>query len=204
MTAAHSIEYKMPTKRKPKSPEQIAAARLAKRIADFEAVNLHADAATLLAHQDIHVLRAGDEQGHQRVKHDLARRLDAFDALRKGMAPGAYDAARRLERDMIIRRGEHDHGRPVERVQGDAVSAFNRNDQIIAAGQRVDAVLKLLSERDGWLLTELAYPTLPYREWRAIVAYITGETHDHAQGAAVRSACVNLRDAYHKVPRPTA
>lgn len=201
MTFAHSVEFQMPTKRKPKSPEQIAAARLAKRVADFEAVNLDADTAALPAHQDIQVFRAGDIRGEQRVKHDLARRLDAFDALRKGMAPGAYDAARRLERDMIIRRGEHDHGRSVERVQGDAISAFNRNDQIIAAGERVDAVLGKLSGRDSWLLTELVYPTLPYREWRAIVAYITGETHDHAQGAAVRAACVNLRDAYDKLPR---
>jgi len=203
MTLAE-VAYPMPPRRKPKSPEQIAAARLAKRVASFEAVNLQPEAAALATNNDIEITRAGEVRGTQRVQADVARRLDAFEALRKGMPTGAYDAARRLERDMTIRRGEHDHGRPVERVQGDQVSAFNRNDQIIAAGERVDAVMAWLSDRDGWLLSELIYTTLPFKEWRSIVAYITGETTDHGQAAAVRSACVNLRDAYDRPSRRSA
>ena len=40
--------------------------------------------------------------------------------------------------------------------------------------------------------------------WRDAVAYVTGETHTHAQAAAVRAACVNLRDAYDKGVRQAA
>lgn len=200
MTLAE-VAYPMPPRRKPKSPEQIAAARLAQRVAALQAVNIHEDAAALETFNAVEVVRAGDARGGQKVQHDVARRLDAFEALRKGMAPGAYDAARRLERDMTIRRGEHDHGRPIERVQE---TRRNRNDTMIAAGQRVDDVLEHLSDRDGWLLTELIYTTLPFKEWRSIVAYITGETTDHGQAAAVRSACVNLRDAYDRPSRRSA
>jgi hypothetical protein len=177
-------------KAKPKSPAQIAAEKLARRRQDFAAVNLQSDGADLAAHTDVAIRREGQ-------KNVLtARRLDVFEALKAGMQPGCYDAARRLERDITIRRGEHDHGRPMERVDGDEQAALCRNDQIIAAGERVDAVLKRLSGRDAWLLTELISPQPSRPGWRETVAYITGESHLHAQGAAVRAACVNLRDAY--------
>lgn len=186
------------SKAKPKTPAQIAADRLAKRRLDFAAANMPADAAGLTSNADIEVRREGQ-------KNVLAaRRLDAFDALKEGMAAGAYDAARRLERDIVMRRGEHDHGRPLERVDGDEHAAFCRNDQIIAAGERVDAVMARLSERDGWLLTELIVPNSTRPTWRQTVFYITGETHAHAQGAAVRAACVNLRDAYDQESRRAA
>lgn len=183
---------------KPKSPAQIAAEKLVQRQRDFAAANLQPDAAGLAANADVAVRRQGQ-------KNELsARRLDVFEALKAGMAPGCYDAARRLERDITMRRGEHDHGRPMERVDGDEQAAFCRNDQIIAAAERVDAILRRLSGRDAWLLTELIVPQPTRPTWRETVAYITGETHPHAQGAAVRAACVNLRDAYDEGNRQAA
>jgi hypothetical protein len=69
----------------------------------------------------------------------------------------------------------------------------------------VDKVLARLPPRDAWLLTELVSPSvaiiLNCTNWREIVAHITGETNAHAQAACVRAACVNLRDAYERIPR---
>lgn len=181
---------------KPKSPEQIAAEKrarlLAGRSADFAAVNLPSDGATLMQNTSVHVRRAGQRN------LDTARRIDAFEALREGMPPGAYDAARRLERDITISRGEHDHGRPGERVQEDNETSKGRIDRMIDASKRVRKVLEKLSQRDQWLLTELITPTPGREQWRRAVAAITGERTPHGQAAAVRAACVNLRDAYER------
>jgi hypothetical protein len=193
---------------KPKSPEEIAAERIAKRARDFDAVNIQPEAAALEAQDDIAVTHA------ERTKVDGARRMDAFEALKPEMAkknPGAYDAARRLERDMAIRMDEADRGQRMERVDCDAFrEALQRR---IEAGERVDAVLAGVGERDAWLLQELIRPTLIRRDiitrpdqgppitvslkgWRAIVAYVTGEDNPVAQAAAVRSACANLAASY--------
>jgi hypothetical protein len=181
---------------KPRTPEQIAADKAAKlaaqRAIDFAAVGLQALASTLPANEDISIQREG-----QKTK-ETARRMDAFDALQDGMHPGAFDAARRLERDMRIRRGEHDRGRPSMRVDSDG--GRDRTDQAIEAGERVDAVLAKIGERDAWLLSELIYPSTG-RAWRETVAYVTGESHAHAQGAVVRSACENLRIGYEALER---
>lgn len=184
-------------KTKPKNPQLIASEKarkaLEQRLRDFGAVNLQPEAATLPANAEVEVRRESQEHV------ESARRADVFDLLRSGLAVGAYDAVRRLERDIVMRRGEHDHGRPLERVSGDEHSAFCRNDFILAAGERVDQIVRLLAPRDWWLLHDLITSRKP---WRDTVAYITGETHDHAQAAAVRSACVNLRDlAQRKIRR---
>lgn len=191
----------MPRKKRqaPATPEEIAAQKaaraerdrrrlLASRDKAFAEVDL-SDASRLLQHANVNIRR---ERGNVRI----IQRIDAFEALREGMPVGAYDAARRLERDITIRRGEHDHGRPGERVQGDEYAAHCRNDQIIAAAERVEAVMKRLSRRDGALLLELIVPVPGRDTWRAAVEHITGETTPHGQAAAVRAACVNLRDAY--------
>lgn len=122
-----------------------------------------------------------------------ARRLDAFDALRDGMEAGAYDAVRELERLMALRRGEGGGGRPMDRVDC-AEPRGNRTDLMIAAGERVRALLAAVGERDAWLLSELIEPSLPLqlKPWREVVRHLTGETHPHAQAAAVRGACANL------------
>lgn len=187
-------------KGKPKSPEQIAAERLARRALDFEAVALPAASAALPANDSIEVRRGG------RRNLEGARRLDAFEALREGMAPGAFDAARRLERDLTIRAGEHDRGRTFERV--DCETRTDRADAMIAAGQRVDAVLSRMGERDAWLLVELIRPStamaLARPGWRAVVAHVTAETNDRAQAAVVRNICANLAAAYQAVDRRVA
>jgi hypothetical protein len=174
---------------KPKSPEDIAAERIARRERDFDAVNLQPEAARLVAYQDVTVAHA------ERAKVDGARRVDAFLALRDGMQPGAYDAARRLEKDMAIRAQENDKGRAMQRVDNDG--GRDVMDTVIQAGRRVDAVFARIGERDQWLLTELIQPAVERSGgWRGIVAHVTGEENPVAQGAAVRAACANLFHAY--------
>lgn len=205
--------------RKPKSPEQIAAEKAARqraeRMAGFAAVQLDPEAVDLPAYQDVEIVRAGEarEKGGDKdkaakvVQSDTARRLDVFEALRPGMKgshfAGAYDAARRLQHDITIRRGYTDEGRALYRVDTtDDGEGPGRIDAIIAAAKRVSAVLNLLPERDAWLLTWLMEPPPQFDHWRKVVAYITGETHTHAQGAAVRASCVHLRDAYVIIDKP--
>jgi hypothetical protein len=177
------------SKAKPKSPEQIALERVAKRARDLEAVGIHASAAALERQADIDVAHA------EREREDGARRVDVFLALRDGMATGAYDAARRLEADIATRHGEADKGRSSERVDCSS-NGFGSTDAMVQAGRDVDAVMARIGPRDGWLLKELIRPTVDRGHWRATVAYITGEENPVAQGAAVRSACDNLSAAY--------
>ena len=174
---------------KPKSPAQIMAERLARRAGDFEAVGLQREAAALASSEAVEVRRAG------RAHVAGARRLDAFDALREGMAPGGYDAARRLEADLRLRRGEADHGRSLIRVDGGGDGPVLLDRQL-AAGRRIDAALARVGARDAQLLCELIYPSVERPGWRQTVALVTGETHSHAQAAAVRAACANLAAAY--------
>jgi hypothetical protein len=178
---------------KPKSPAQILAERAARRACDFEAVGLAPEAASLATSAAIEVKRAG------RTNTTMARRLDAFDALRDGMEPGGYDAARKLEADLRLRRGEADHGRNLIRVDGGGEGPVLLDRQL-AAGRRIDAVLGRVGARDARLLCELIYPSAERAGWRETVAKVTGETHQHAQGAVVRSACANLAAAYEMRP----
>jgi hypothetical protein len=174
---------------KPKSPAQIIADRLARRAADFEALGLQPESAALASSEAVEVRRRG-------AANDAgARRLDAFDALRDGMAPGGYDAARRLEADLRQRRGEANHGRSLIRVDGGGDGPILLDRQL-AAGRRVDTVLARVGARDAWLLRELIYPSVERAGWRQTVALVTGERHSHAQAAAVRAACANLAAAY--------
>lgn len=159
-----------------------ARAALEQRMRDFVAVSLSADAAVLPANADVEVRR----ESQRNV--ETARRADVFDVLRQGLAPGAYDAVRRLEADMLIRQRMSDAAGTGERV--DCTQGFT-TDSVLAAGERVDGVAARLPPRDWWLLHDLI---MRRGAWRETVAYITGETHAHAQAAAVRAACVNLRD----------
>ena len=191
-----------PARKSGKPSKPMTAAQ--RRAADFERVGLQADAARLAANGDVQVERAerADTAAGKRGNVERARRLDAFEALREGMAVGAYDAARRLETDVLKRRGEHDGGRALERVDG-GESATCATDVMLAAGRRVNQVMRMVGERDAWLLTELISPTtqatMAAAGWRGVVQYVTGETHSHAQGAVVRSACENLAYAYRRL-----
>lgn len=186
-------------KQSPKSPADILAARLARRAQDFEAVGLQGTAAALPNNDAVEVRREG------RRNAEGARRLDAFEALRESLGPGAYDAARRLERDLAIRAGEHGRGRSMLRVDCDA--GKDRTDEMLAAGERVQAALSRLARRDGLLLVELIRPSpavqLTCPTWRSVVAQVTGEVNDRGQAAIVRNVCANLAEAYQQ-RRPAA
>jgi len=191
----------MARRNKPKTPEQIQAERLIRRARELEAVNVQPESAALPTSEDIEVTRKGQKRGDQKADRDGARRLDAFSALKDGMAPGAYDAVRRFEADICTRRGESDKGPSGERVDRTAGLV---TDAMLMAAERIEAVVARLPPRDWWLLMELISPRKDWGGWRNTVAYITGETHQHAQGAAVRAACVNLRDAYEAMERRAA
>lgn len=184
-----------------KTPEQIAMEAISKRALDLEAVNLQPEAAALALQADIEVTREGQGREGRKVDSNQARRLDAFAALRVGMAAGAYDAARRFELDLLTRHGVADRGKSMERVD---CTGGHATDQIIAAGQRVEAVQDRMPPRDFWLLCELIVPPVDRGTWRDHCAYVTGERHTEGQAACVRSACLNLRDAYTAIERRTA
>jgi hypothetical protein len=183
------------------TPAQIAAKLLERKRQDFEAVNLPGNAAELDSAANIEVTRAGGGREGRTVEGDSARRLDAIEAirplLRKRECGGCYDALRRLEYDMIQRRGEGDRGRVLERVDGDGGKDIA--DKILQAGQRIDGLKVRLSRRDWTLVKELVSATQAWGSWRALVFHVTGEENDHAQAGALRSACANLRDAYEDI-----
>lgn len=188
---------------KPFDPAAAERARISQRRTDFDAVGLQPEAATLASHSDVQTTRAGDERAGKRVADNTARRIDAFEALRAGMQPGVYDAARRLERDIKIRNHENDRGHAGGRVDCERGKDFT--DAAIEAGIRIRNVMRLIGARDQFLLSELIDPgpvsRLARPHWRQSVFYVTGETHDHAQGAAVRAACSNLAEAYSSIER---
>ena len=182
--------------RKPRKPYNPAK----QRRQAFEAIGLDGAAADLAQNQDVEIIRSGevrDDAGHT-VDANVARRLDAFEALKESMRNepfvGCYDAARRLERDTRTALNEHDRGRPMERV--DNANAAGRLDRMVEASRDLVFIRARLNPREWWLFAELINPTRDYPTWRHIVARLTGEENANAQGAAVRAACMNLRDAY--------
>lgn len=189
-------------RQKPSDPE---AARLARRVRELTDVGLQPEAAVLAAHSEVEVTRIAEErpgQSGKKVAHTVARRMDAFESLKAGMVDGAYDAARRLERAMIVRKGEGDRGRRMGRL--DCEGGRDIADLMLEAGDEVEAVRVRLAPRDWWLLVELIDPPLDRGTWRDHVAYITGEENRDGQGAIVRHACANLRDAYQDTERRAA
>ncbi len=184
----------MSRRAKPKSPELI----LSGRARDFAAVGLQPEAARLPANRNIEVRR-------QTLRSLTgARRVDAFDALRDGMAKGAYDAVRRLEEDMMLRGGQpaSSGGGTRERIDcaaGAAVAdtvAVNRLDRSLAAGRRIERVMSRMGPRDALLLGQLIAPAMAGQSWRETVRRVTGEDNPVAQAAVVRAACANLAMAY--------
>lgn len=197
-------ESTMARKAQRRTPAQIAADLAQRQRQRFEAVNLPAELAELITGADIEVTRAGEERDKQRVQEDSARRLDAFSALKEGMQKGCYDAARQYEHQILVRRGENDRGPSAERVNR---TAGFTTDAMVDAAIWLEAINARLAPRDWWLLSELISPSVGNPTWREAVAYITGETHTHGQGAAVRSMTVNLRDAieaHEKAPNEAA
>lgn len=181
----------MAKRSKPSSPAEASRKLAERRRQSLEAVSLSPEIADLISGADIEITRAGEKREGQTVKEDSARRLDAFAALKEGMQTGCFDAARKYEHQIAVRRGENDRGPASERV--DQTAGFT-TDAMIDAAKWIEEINARLPPRDWWLLMELISPSVE-RPWRDTVAYITGETHTHAQGAAVRAMTVNLRDA---------
>jgi len=188
-----------------KTAAQIAEELMARKRQAFEAVGLAPEMADLPSNADVDVTRKAEKRDGKTVEENSARRLDAFDALKPSMRGeryiGCYDAARRYEFQLLVRRGENDRGPSSERV--DATAGFT-TDAMVDAALWIEAVNARLPPRDWWLLMELINPTRDLGGWRATVAYITGEIHDHSQGAVVRAMTVNLRDAIEAVEKPSA
>lgn len=208
-------------RQKPSDPE---AARLARRVRALTDVGLQPEAAYLVAHSEVEVTRVAEERAGsngKKVSHTVARRMDAFEALKEGMVHGAYDAARRYERDVIDGLCLGNRGRSMMRVDCDKRDGEYR---FLEAADNAEFVRGRLSPLDAFLLTELVVPSreydgwcpsfedgdgkiqrgAPWYGWRAIVAYVTGELNKDAQGAVVRHACANLRDAYQDMERRAA
>jgi hypothetical protein len=189
-------------KPKPSSPQDVARRMQQRRMADFEALGLASDVATLPTSNDVEVRPpAKNNQPSQRRR--VAARMDAFAALEAGMPVASYVAARRLQADITIRKGEQDRGRNFDRVDCDKPT--DRTDAMIAAAKRIEAVFARLGGHTQWLLTELASPSdvmrLNHTTWRAVVQYITGEEDAMAQAGAVRHACKELALVYAEMDR---
>ena len=180
-----------------------AAAALSERKNDLAAVNMHIDAAVLQRQADVEVTRQGQKPAgdDKKAGHDRARRTDAFDALKKGLARGCYDAARRFEADLLTRLGLSERMAGTGRVD---CTAGLTTDLMVTAGIMVDKVQDRLAPRDFWLLCELIAPAIDRGTWRDHTAYVTGEEHTEGQSAAVRAVTVNLRDVYAALERETA
>ena len=184
-----------------KLQEQRAAQALERRRQDLSAVNIPAEAATLPSAASIQVTRAAQKRDGQTVDDNSARRLDAFAALRRALDPGCFDAGRKYEQHLLIRRGENDKGSPTERV--DRTAGFTTDAKIDAA-LWLEGVDKKLSRRDRKLVFEFIEPTKPWQTWREPVQHVTGETGEKEQSAAVRATMVNLRDAIEEHEREAA
>jgi hypothetical protein len=89
-------------KKKPKSPEQIAAEKLAARQQDFQAAGLDAETATLAVYADVQVARKGQKYGKT-----FAWRSNVFRLLleRKTIDKGQFNAAQQLIQDWAEWRG---------------------------------------------------------------------------------------------------
>jgi hypothetical protein len=174
---------------------------MSERTQDFLAVGLPGDASTLPFQSDVEITRQGKQREGRKVDVDSARRVDAFTALRKGLAQGCYDAARRFELDLLNRLGLSERMAGTGRVD---CTAGHTTDLMRTAGIMVDKVQDRISPRDFWLLCELIAPAIDRGTWRDHTAYVTGEDHTEGQAAAVRASVVNLRDAYTSIEREGA
>jgi hypothetical protein len=145
---------------------------------------------------DLGVIVHRENEDDTLIKVQKSRYHDIIGGLARCGCTTRRTRTRRFELDLMVRRGEADRGRPTERVD---CTAGHTTDAMIQAAQRIEAVVANLPPRDWWLLMELISPSIAHEGgWRGAVSYVTGEGNSNAQGAAVRAACVNLRDAYEK------
>ena len=190
--------------RKPSDPATIARRTAERRRKDFASVDLAPEAADLPQNAAVLVepVTRADPGAGVKGNEKRAQRQDVFARLyaRSALTTPQLDAVRRLERDMAERRGEGDGGGGGLGTRVDCARPIPVSDRSIAAAERVEAAFARIGRRDAELLTELLEPrrvlTTEAERWRVVVRLITGETHSHAQGAAIRAAADNLAQAY--------
>ena len=173
------------------------------KIAARNPENWGADGKALARQPDVQVITG------PRGKVQTARRDDVFDRFlsRGALSQHAHQAIRRLDADMTERRGEGERGAG-EKVDGSGARDLV-TQRMIDAGDRIDGlengVLPRVGRRDAGLLREFLEPrrviTGGLNRWRLVVATLTGETNEQAQGAALRASCDNLALAYQEIDR---
>ncbi len=129
-----------------------------------------------------------------------ARRYDDDGRLRAGISEPQHKASQRYLADWCERYGvQTGDALPVVDHQADGQGAVQR---MIDAGRRIDEAHKRIGRVSRRVLVTLAESMIvrgEIRVWRVLVQAASGETEAHAQGAAVRIACEDLRLAYDEV-----
>lgn len=123
-----------------------------------------------------------------------AWRLNCFNTL---LSPGGLERQAIDWLDDLIRTANGENGgdrRPDHiRASSEGAPGQNISDDMIKAGRRLQVVTEALPPQHARMLFELLKPDADLiTRWRGVVERCTGETHSHAQGAAVRSACTAL------------
>ena len=193
---------------KPKTPAQIAAARVATRIriaqrteverivkAKAEAEEgIDMAALALPANEDVQLTSLGKRtRGKRRswIDRVLPTDLPLSDPMAADMKAG-NEAVTRMVNLVAKRRG---HGDRPEGTGGGGCAELV-NDHQIQAAREIEAIMARLGKADRNLLQELLEPkrivTEGQIDWRLTVALMTGERNAHAQAAVVRSMARNL------------
>lgn len=142
------------------------------------------------------------------TRHKVRRveRFDVFALLhsRDGLSAGQVSAIRRLQDDIAIRHRVDGAVRLEVVVDGGGGSREAVTARTLEAGKRIGEALSIAGLVNGRLLMELSEPAVIQGQsvnWRQAVQRVTGEHQHHAQAAAVRLACENLRLAYVEIDR---
>lgn len=190
------------TKRtKRKSAEQIAAELLARRRADFEAVNMDPDTVSLPAYADVQVERQG-----RRSDRNRAWRSNVFRLLleRKTITTNHYEAAYRLVDAWAAWKGLDGKGETFgEIVDGGNGSAELVTDRMIRAGREVRAALSNLSQEARTIMEHMMFATVDEdraMHWRGVLERAGFRGSLERQTTIVVCALEELRQ-YYEAPK---
>lgn len=190
-------------KRKPKSPEQIAAERLLRRARDFDAVNLDPAAVVLPAYADVQVERTGRKNVTRAWRSNVFRLL----LERKSITLDHFTAAEKLCSDWAEWKGLTGARDSMgEFVDGGSGSAELVTDAMIRAGRRVEHAEASMG-RAQWRILE-AFVVASVEEdramaWRGILERL-GYKKKEQQITAVVVALEALRQYYHRPAKRAA
>lgn len=123
-----------------------------------------------------------------------AWRLNCFNTL---LAVGSQEREAVDWLDELVRTANGENGQERRpdfiRASNDGPPGQNISDAMIAASRTLMVVTEALPPPHARMLLELLKPDADLiTRWRGVVERSTGETHSHAQGAAVRMACSTL------------